>query len=91
MKTIKINDVEYKFNVGFGVMMDFEDQNDKQITKIKSLKDISSLIFITLKYNNEHFTISKKEFIDEILDKNHWLIEEITNLLFTPKNDEKKS
>jgi hypothetical protein len=88
MKKIVINEIEYNLKIGFGVMMEYEEKNEKQITKINTLKDISDLLYITLKYHNEHFTFSKREFIDDILDNNQWLIKELTDTLFTQNTEE---
>jgi hypothetical protein len=86
-ETININNKEYKLRVGFGVMMEFEEEFNKPISSIKSTKEITKLIYITLKYNNEDFNISYKEFVDEILDYNPELISIITKLLFKGSNE----
>lgn len=89
-ETININNKEYKLRVGFGVMMEFEEEFNKPISSIKSTKEITKLIYITLKYNNENFDLDYKEFVDEILDFNPELITIITKLLFkqSDKNEE---
>lgn len=97
MKTenITILDREYKVKIGFGVMMAFEDEMNKDITDIKSKNDIIKLAYITLKYNNKDWNYSYQYFIDEILDNDVQLfiqiIQLITNLLFeSDKNVESK-
>lgn len=87
-ETININDKEYKLRVGFGVMMEFEEEFNKPISSIKTTKEITKLIYITLKYNNEDFEFSYKEFVDEVLDFNPNLITIVTKLLFKESNEE---
>ena len=86
-ETININNEEYKLRVGFGVMMEFEEEFNKPISSIKSIKEITKLIYITLKYNNENFDLNYKEFVDEILDFNPKLITIITKLLFKQSDE----
>lgn len=86
-ETININNKEYKLRVGFGVMMEFEEEFNKPISAIKSTKEITKLIYITLKYNNENFDLDYKEFVDEILDFNPELITIVTKLLFKESNE----
>lgn len=86
-ETININNKEYKLRVGFGVMMEFEEEFNKPISSIKSIKEITKLIYITLKYNNENFDLNYKEFVDEILDFNPKLITIITKLLFKQSDE----
>lgn len=86
-ETININNKEYKLRVGFGVMMEFEEEFNKPISAIKSTKEITYLIYITLKYNNENFDLNYKEFVDEILDFNPELITIITKLLFKQSDE----
>lgn len=86
-ETININDKEYKLRVGFGVMMEFEEEFNKPISSIKTTKEITKLIYITLKYNNEDFDFNYKEFVDEILDFNPELITVVTKLLFKESDE----
>lgn len=90
-ETIKIDDKEYKLRVGFGVMMEFEEEFNKPISSIKSTKEITHLIYLTLKYNNENFEYSFKEFVDNILDYNPNLISIITSLLFKQSNENEEN
>ncbi|MCW0484657.1 hypothetical protein [Gaoshiqia sediminis] len=57
MKTqyIKIQEKEYKIKLGFGVMMQFEDELNKPITNISGKTDIMKLAHIALVYNNDDF------------------------------------
>lgn len=86
-ETININNKEYKLRIGFGVMMEFEEEFNKPISSIKTTKEITKLIYITLKYNNEDFDLNYKEFVDEILDFNPELISIVTKLLFKESNE----
>lgn len=86
-ETININNKEYKLRIGFGVMMEFEEEFNKPISAIKTTKEITKLIYITLKYNNENFDLEYKEFVDEILDYNPQLITIVSKLLFKESNE----
>lgn len=86
-ETININNKEYKLRIGFGVMMEFEEEFNKPISAIKSTKEITKLIYITLKYNNENFDLDYKEFVDNVLDFNPELITIVTKLLFKESNE----
>lgn len=86
-ETININNKEYKLRVGFGVMMEFEEEFNKPISSIKTTKEITKLIYITLKYNNENFDLNYKEFVDEVLDFNPELITIVTKLLFKESDE----
>ena len=94
---IKIQDTEYKLKMGFGVMMLFEDEENKSITEAAGKNDIMKLAYYALKYNNEDvFKWSYKEFVDDILDENPGtfiqIIEIISTLLFGEESTgEKKS
>lgn len=88
IEKVTIQDKEYLLKVGFGVMMEFEEQNNKPISSIKNTKDIINLIYITLKYNNEDFDLEYKYFVDNVLDNNPNMISQITKLLF--KNESEK-
>lgn len=85
-KNIKIQEKEYKLKIGFGVMMLFEEEENKPITEASTKGDIMKLAYWTLKYNNEDFDFTYKYFVDEILDNNPAvfidLVDSITALLF---------
>lgn len=57
MKTenITIEGTKYKFRIGLGVMMLFEEKEKKTITEAEGRQDIMKLAFYTLQYNNENF------------------------------------
>ena len=80
--TVTIDGKEYGLKVGFGVMMEFEEQFNKPITSIKTTKEITHLLYITLKYNNEEFEYSFKQFVDSVLDQNPSLILSLTAQIF---------
>lgn len=97
MKTenITIKDTEYKLKIGFGTMMDFEEETNKSITDINGKNDIIKLAYSALKYNNDNFKYSYKVFVDEVLDENPAifieLITKITDLIFDKEgSDDKK-
>ena len=93
IEQIKIKDIDYCLKLGFGVMMQFEEETGKNITQLnlKGSKDLSKLCFITLQYNNENFPFSYKRFIDEVIDDDPkiWLelVTKISSLMFGDEKD----
>lgn len=86
-QTVIINENEYKLKLGFGVMMQYEEEYNKPITSIRKTKEIINLLYITLTYNNDHFSYSFKEFVDDIVDNQPDLLSYLIKLL-VPENDD---
>lgn len=83
MKTefIEIQEKKYKVKIGFGAMMNFEEETGKSITDITGKNDILKLAYSTLQYNNDDFKYSFKEFVDDILDENPHLFIDLIKLI----------
>ena len=96
MKTeyIEIEGKKYKVKIGFGAMMNFEEETGKSITDINGKNDILKLAYSTLQYNNEDFNYSFREFVDNILDEKPQLfidlIKLITSLIFNKTEEDSK-
>ena len=88
MKTILINNIEYKIKLGFGAMMEFEQAFNKPISGIKNTKELMSLIFICLIYYNPNFPYDFTQFIDNVIDEKPSLVSELVSIIFPNSDNE---
>lgn len=93
MKTAKIiiEDKEYILKIGFGVMMEFEKEEHKNITKMSGSADLLTLGFISLKYNNPEIEWDYRYFCDNILDKYENLFTELITKVLELLTDNKEN
>lgn len=71
MKEIKISikEKEYTLKQTFRTYLLFEELTGKQISDIKTMKDMIYLLYCTFKANNKEFEYSFDDFID-VIDEN---------------------